>query len=350
MRITAGGAWPRLSLSAFSAACLLPGAPGNPAAFEFLGGTPFAPIRATETGSSVPGQSGTTTGGSVTGGVGGLIDPCSETQTRKFIRIAMRNTTPDYLHYFLIMIAYVSGDAYPDGAVCEDDIQLYTQNGYTFVREGSSTELGSLCIEGPALFYFHRQGQFRGASGTGGSSLASAIGPAQGASPTYDNFFTASGRQLPVPNVILFHNPGTGEGRALKISTSDPSPCNPSATSIFDSPCQQDSFYYVDQDDRLTGSTALGFGSGRRVPDEIQGTGCSCGVSNEPWAELAASNVTAADINSSGGNSCNLFLRGGRIDFAFMREDTDPPFPQLVWQVTDASGTRAQEFDSRSGL
>jgi hypothetical protein len=45
-----------------------------------------------------------------------------------------------------------------------------------------------------------------------------------------------------------------------------------------------------------------------------------------------------------------MFFRGGRIDYVFLREDTDPPFPQLVWRVTDSAGTRAQDFDPRANI
>jgi hypothetical protein len=345
---------------------LLAGCAGGTRAFQYLGGTPYAYFPEGSTLPEGPGSTGVSAGGTLDTSGGGATNPCNETQARKLVRISMRNTSQDYIHYFLIMIAYVNGETYPTGAVCPDDVALYQRNGYVQVVEGDQVALGNYCIEGPALYYFHRNGQFRGATGTGASSLASAIAPAQGSAPTYDNFFSSGGASMPVPNVILnffssggasmpvpnvilFHNPGTGEGAALKISTSRTAPCDTSVVENVTSDCQQDSFYYVDQDDRLVGSTALGFGSGRRVPNEIQGTGCSCGLSNDPWALLAASNLDASDVSRQSG-LCNRFLRGGRIEFVFVREDTDPPFPQLVWQVTDSSGSQAHEFDPRAGL
>lgn len=320
---------------------------GGSSAFDFFFGTPFPSTGGAGGGPSGPGGSGTTPGGGLPGGGTGTLDPCDESQPRKFITITMANASPDYVHYFLILVAFVDGERYPDGAACPDDVQLYTSNGYILVPAGQRRELGHYCIEGPALYYYHRNGQFRGVSGSAATALASAIAPAQGTSLTYDQFFTSAGGRLPVPNLILFHNPGTGEGAALRVSRSMLSPCNPTGVQTFDPDCQQDGWYYVDETDRMVGSTALGFGSGRRVPDEIQGTGCNCGISNEPWAVLAPPNVTAGDAMASSA-LCNTFFRGGRITFIFVRDDRDPPYPQLLWQVTDSTGARAHDFDPRS--
>lgn len=321
---------------------------GGGGSFLYFDGSPYPYTPSGQTQGTGPTTTGTTSGGNITGESGGFIDPCSETQQNKFIRISMRNASPDYVHYFLILVAYVDTDE-RRGAVCPDDISLYTSNGYVSVPDGRAVELGNFCIVGPAVYYYHENGQFRGASGVGTSSLASAIAPAQGSSATYDAFFNSAGASLPVPEIILFHNPGTGEGAALKISENETSPCSATTVTTADPDCQQDAFYYVDEDDRLVGSTALGFGSGRRVPDEIQGTGCNCGLSNAPYAELALQELSASDVNGSSAY-CSTFLRGGRIEFVFLREDTDPPFPQLVWRVTDSAGTRAHDFDARAGI
>ncbi len=277
---------------------------------------------------------------------GGSADPCSEPLNRKFVRISMRSMAPsDYIHYFLVLIAYVNGEQYPDGAVCPDDIDLYTAFGYFEIPEGTEREFGNYCIVGPALLYFHESGQFQRAGGVGGAQLASAIAPAQGTSPTYDDFFSSAGAQVPVPDLIIFHNPGTGDGAQLKISWSDPNPCALETIGFADSDCDQDAFYYVDDFDMLSsGSTVLGFGSARRVPSEIQGTGCECLGFDEPAQQLAPSRVTAANAQ------CNEFFRGGRIDYVFLREDTNPPFPQLVWKVTDAAGALAHDFDPRADM
>lgn len=321
---------------------------GGGGAFSNFGGSPF-PYVGGGTTTGGPGGSGRSTGGSL-GGTTGTIDPCNETQSRKFVRISMRNQSTDYIHYFLVLVAFVQSTEYPDGAVCPDDVGLYTSFGYVSVPAGSAREFGNYCIVGPALYYFHRNGQFRGSGGSGGVSLASAIAPAQGSgAPTYDGFFTSAGASVPVPDLILFHNPGIGAGSSLKISRSLVSPCSSGEQTAPDPVCRQDAFYYVDENDLLAGSRALGFNSGRRVPDEIQGTGCSCGLGSEPWAILGASNLTASTVSGVTG-LCNVFLRGGRIDYVFVRDDTDPPYPQLVWQVTDASGSRAHTFDSRAGV
>jgi hypothetical protein len=272
------------------------------------------------------------------GGGRGSLDPCEESQNRKFVRISMRNLdADDSIHYFLLMIAFVNGDVHPDGAVCPDDTAIYTSFGYSEIADGASREFGNVCIVGPALVYFHEGGRFRSPTGT----LASGIGPALGSQPTFDSFFTSAGALVPVPNRIIFHNPGTGDGAFLKISVSDPAPCF-IAPILGDPECAQDAFYYVDDNDLLIGSTGLGIGSGRRTPSEIQGTGCECLGFDEAFHTLAPS---SADANAL----CNEFLRGSRIDYVFLRQDTMPPFPQLLWRVTGLNGGVVHAFDSRGG-
>jgi len=273
------------------------------------------------------------------------VDPCSEPESRKFVRISMRNLATDsYIHYFLALIAFVNSDTYPDGAVCPDDIDLYTSFGYSEISEGAALEFGHYCIEGPALIYFHRAGQFRRGGGAGGSQLASAIAPAQGTNATFDSFFTSSGARVPVPNLILFHNPGTGEGANLKVSLSNPAPCDTGQVVIADPDCAQDAFYYVDEFDQLAGSIQLGVNSGRRTPSEIQGTGCQCTGFQDPFQTLAPSGTSAANAR------CYEFLRGGLIEYVFVRDDREPPFPQLLWRVTDQSGAEVHDFDPRAEI
>ena len=296
--------------------------------------------------SNYTGSSASTSGSGSSGsyfntGSRGAVDPCEETTNRKYIRISMRNLATDYVHYFLVLIAYVNGDTYTDGAVCADDIKLYTDFGYTEIPEEAELTFGNYCIRGPALLYFHKGGQFRGGgTGTGNSSLGSAIGPASGSSATYDNFFTSSGARVPVPNQILFHNPGTGEGAALQVYFYATDPCNDITNFSLNSDCDLDSFYYVDETDLMTGSTALGTGSGLRTPSEIQGTGCECSGFEDSYQTLAPSGTSASAAR------CYEFLRGGRIEYVFFREDTNPPFPQLIWRVTDQNGATVHDFDS----
>lgn len=314
---------------------------GTNSAFQFIG-TPFTAVTGTTSTSTGPTTTTTQSGSTLTSGTTTYTDPCLETQqARKFVRISMRNQSTDYIHYFLLLIAYVNGTEYPTGGVCSTDIALYTSFGYTLIPAGSQVELGNYCITGPALYYLHRNGQFE----TAGGVLASAIGPAQGSTPTYDLFFTSAGATVPVPDQILFHNPGTStEGRTLKVSVSNPSPCSAVVISGVDSDCQQDAFYYVDDTDRISGSTALGTGSGRRVPSEIQGTGCQCLGVTQAYQLLAPSAQPALS------SQCNQFFRGGRINYVFVRDDTDPPFPQLLWRVTDSTGATAHDYDSRAGI
>lgn len=317
------------------------GAAGT-AAFEMFG-TPFTTLTGEE-GISGPTTTERNTGSAFGGNNREAVDPCLESQPRKFVTITMRNETDDYIHYFLVLVALVNSETYPEGAVCPEDVSLYTSFGYQEIPEGVDRPFGDYCFEGPALVYFHQSGQFRGSAGQGGTSLASAIAPAQGASPTYDGFFTSTGAQVPVPDRIYFHNPGTGEGAALKVSFAVQSPCSEDALDLGDGPCFRDAFYYVDETDRMTGSTALGVGSGRRVPTEIQGTGCECTGFSDAFQQLAPSGVSANFAN------CNEYLRGGRIEYVFVREDTNPPFPQLVWRVTDQTGSVAHDFDDQAGL
>lgn len=311
---------------------------------QSLYGSPFPIVGGDGNTPNTPGNTGNLGGGGFGGNNRTPVDPCEEPNARKFIRVSLRNLAPDdTIHYFLIFVAQVNSETYPEGAVCEEDIPLYESFGYIPIEEGQSQSFGNFCFTGPALFYFHESGQFRSAGGAGGTQLASAIGPAAGSGATFDNFFTSAGAQVPVPNQIIFHNPGTGEGGALKISVNNPNPCDILSIGR-DAPCSQDAFYYVGSDGILVGSTALGSGSGRRVPSEIQGTGCECLGIAEPWFELAPSRVTAA------GARCNEFLRGGRVEIAFLREDTNPPFPQAVSRVTDSTGSVAHDFDPRANV
>ncbi|RMF79865.1 MAG: hypothetical protein D6744_08740 [Planctomycetota bacterium] len=290
-----------------------------------------------------------TTGGGTTDSGGGFfttgnranLDPCEEPNARKFVTISMRNLAPDHIHYFLALIAFVNTDT-QNGAVCPDDIELYTDFGYTFVPENSTREFGDYCFEGPVLIYFHENGNFRSGTGFGANAFASAIPPAQGSNPSFDAFFTSAGARVPVPDQILFHNPGTGEGAALQIAQLTGSPCT-SVVVPNTNQCSLDAFYYVDESDLLTGSTALGAGSARRVPNEIQGTGCTVGF-QEAFARLAPSGTTALTAQE------NEFLRGGRIEFTFIREDLNPPIPQLLWRVTDAGGGIVHEPDPRAEI
>ena len=52
------------------------------------------------------------------------VDPCSS-QTPASSYASMRNlASGDYVHYFLVLVAFVNGDTYPTGAVCPDDVDL----------------------------------------------------------------------------------------------------------------------------------------------------------------------------------------------------------------------------------
>ena len=325
-----------------AAASLLAGCAGpiqGPAAF--LPTTLFPRV-----GQAGGGTSGPTGPAGGAGGGRANVDPCSEPDARKFVRISIRNLDPlDHIHYFLAFVAFVNGDQYPTGAVCPDDIDLYRSFGYEFIPEGQERPFGAFCIRGPALLYFHRAGQFR----SGAQQFASAIPPAQGSSPSFDAFFDSAGALVPVPNSILWHNPGTGEGGLLLVSRQDPTPCDGAGTVAVDPDCQQDAFYYVDQNDLQAGTNVLGAGAGRRVPNEIQGTGCECGPF-DPLLNTQASQVLAPSGATASSVQCNEFLRGGAIEYVFIRDDRNPPIPQLLWRVTDSSGSIAHDFDARANI
>lgn len=308
---------------------------------EFIG-SPFRTLSGggtTGTGADGAGDAG---GAAFGGDTRVATDACDEPENRKFLSISMRNLSGDHVHYFLVLVARIQSDTFPEGAVCPDDIALYTLFGYREIADGAFLEFGNFCFEGPALLYFHEGGGFQTAGGPGGVQLASAIAPAQGSSPSFDAFFTSAGKQIPVPEFIFFHNPGSGQGRELKISRSSTSPCDQVVTNA-DPACNQDAFYYVDENDLMTGSTALGNGSGRRTPSDIQGDACECSGLGLGQS-LAPSGVTAATAQ------CSEFIRGGRIEYAFVREDTNPTFPQLLWRVTDPSGLVVHDFDPRGNV
>jgi hypothetical protein len=292
------------------------------------------------TGGSDPNRGDLGSAGALGGGSRATGDACDEALDRKFVTISMRSLVEeDHVHYFMVLIAFVQTET-TEGAVCPDDVATYTRFGYTQIPAGSEQAFGNFCIEGPALVYYHRQGRFRSAGGT----LESAIAPARGSDATFDTFFTSAGARVPIPDIIAFHNPGTGGGAGLLISRHATNPCGEEITSGVAGPCSQDGFYYVSDEDIMTGSNALGSGSGRRVPSEIQGTGCECAGFAVPWAVLAPTGASASDA------TCFEFLRGGRIEFVFIRQDEDPPIPQLVWRVTDASGQVVHDFDRRVNI
>lgn len=291
-----------------------------------------------------PGGSGSGSGGSGGLGTGGrtVVDPCDEPTNRKFVTISMQNLSPDdFVHYFFVAVAFVQSDLYPTGAVCPEDIALYTSNGYTQIADGALTEFGTYCIAGPALVRYHLNGAFRQGAGSN-AALASAIGPAQGGNAAFDATFTSAGFDLPVPDLIAFYNPGTGGGATLKVSRNDPNPCDSTVTSA-DPLCLQDAFYYVDQGDLRVGSTGLGVGSARRVSNDVQGTPCECTGLGNPFQSLAPSGTNAASAQ------CFEFARGGRIEYAFRRIDETPPVPQLLWRVTDSAGAIWHDFADDGG-
>lgn len=266
------------------------------------------------------------------GGAGGPTDPCLEELDRKFVRLSLRNQSPDFVHYFMVLIAF---EDTPDqqGAVCSDDLGLYTDFGYEFIASGQFREFGAYCIDGPALLYFHEAGNFQAGGGTGAEALASAIAPAQGSSPTFDNFFGSSGVLVPVPDLILFHNPGTGQGASFIV---DPLPSDPCDEELLIDFCTLDSFYYVDEDDLPAGSLALGVpGSARRTPNDIQDTFCESGGFS-PFHFLVPPGVSNVAPDE--------FVRGGSIEYVFIRDDREQAIPQLLWRVRDASGGIVQDF------
>ncbi|MBK8913037.1 MAG: hypothetical protein IPM64_00305 [Phycisphaerales bacterium] len=324
-----------VALAALAAA----GCAGGASGITSLFGSPFPYVGGNAGGVVTPG--GTSTGGARAGaGSAGeeTIDPCAISDSQKFVRISMRNQAPnDFVHYFMVLIALVETEEF-EGAVCEDDVPLYTSFGYQ--RLAADTPVGTFCIPAGALVYIHEAGRFRKAGGSGTTGLGSAIAPAQGTNATFDEFFVSGGAQVPVPNIILFHNPGTGDGARLQISFPNPNPCAAEQINIADPVCQQDAFYYVDSRGLLSGSTALGQGSGRRVSAEVQGTGCECSGFQNAFQSLRFA-ATA---------QCSEFARGGSIEYVFIRDDRTPAFPQLVWRVTAANGAVLHDFDPRSGV
>lgn len=315
------------------------------------GGTGFqyvAPYNVTSFGSR-PSTGGT--GGDTGGDTGSTaVDPCAETNSRKFITISMRNKSADFVHYFLVMVAFERGTDHPEGAVCADDAKLYTDAGYQKINAGATLAFGNYCITGPAYIYFHKQGQFRSGAGTGNANLGSAIAPSQGTTLTADNTFVSAGKRIPVPDVILFHNPGTGAGAPLKVAPATRNPCDTVIITGAAPDCQQDAFYYVDSNDLPAGSTRQGIGTAVRLSNDIQGSGCVCGVGGSNDIGTQAAMVLAPSNRKASQALCNEFFRGGNINFVFVREDLTPPYPQLVWQVTDSGGTIVHDYDERARI
>jgi hypothetical protein len=80
------------------------------------------------------------------------------------------------------------------------------------------------------------------------------------------------------------------------------------------------------------------------VPGDIQGSACQCRGLAQGYQRLASASSSASAAQ------CDEFFRGGRIDYVFIKDDTDPPYPQLLWRVTDSAGARAHDFDSRASI
>lgn len=333
------------------------GCGGGAEGLNSLLGTSLFPSGSTSSSGS-SGSSNSSSGSGSSSGSATDADPNTLSVEKKLIRISMRNLSSDTVHYFLLMVGFVRGDAYPTGGVSASDIAFYTNqaNGYTEIPAGQTVAFGNYCINGPAVYRFHLNGQFKG----GGGKLASAIGPAQGTTPTYDNYFTSAGAQVAVPDVILFHNPGTGDGQDLQLAFTNPTPCA-AGTLLGASNCGQDAWYYVDEQDLPSGSNS-GADAYVRYPNGIQGTGCQCGgapasfgVADQLVSGVAfsaqAGQLRAPSGLSASSAQCNQFFRGGRIDYVFLRNtDILPTPPQLVWKVTDGSGATAHTFDPRSGV
>lgn len=254
------------------------------------GGNPF--LASSITIQPTPGGGSGSTGGSDPGGGGGASG------LSKTVSMTLRNTTQEFIHYYLHFIAFAG----PGATVAPEDESEYLNFGYLDTGSDSFT-FGSITVTAPdpgqrVLWYFHELGSFP----------QSAISPAVSVTVN-DSFFDELGALVPVPDYILFYN---GEFVADL--------------------CLLKSYRSTD----VSGNFSLAFFG----PEQIQDTGCNVNClapDIDPFHRLAP--LTRPPDQAF----CNEYFRGSRIIYEFRNQDPDGAPERLVWQVS-LSGTQIHDF------
>ncbi len=278
------------------------------------------------------------------------------TSNRRLI-LKLQNETTRYIHYNLILIAFRED-------IVPGDEKSYTDAGY--VHYPSGTSIGCYSFTQDLYLYYHMNGRFRESISNTSSPLYSGIRSATNvADPAVDTYWTQ--REIPVPSVILFHDPSPGnvpipfsQGRsAMTIN-----PLLDDVTSCIDcGSCAQASWYYVQPNDTASGFTTT-CSMGRdlaaafryfRVPAETQDTACYDCIADAgtvPLPELTTAHWLHNSAVGSGtgprgaGNvtdvRCYEFYMNSIVTYTFTKQGditvgpTAPP--SLVWDVRTRGG------------
>lgn len=282
------------------------------------------------------------------------------TATGREILLTLQNADPNrYIHYHLHLITFAKD-------IVTGDESRYTSFGY--VRYPTGVSFGCYNFAGRDLYYYyHRNGRFRTNITNSSSTLLSGISPAiSSASPRKDVYFMS--RVVPLPSMILFHDPKTTVPAAFNVdrgaTTINPALSTPSTCAGCAS-CAQASWYYVtafDQPSGVNRPCSLGRndsnGPGRyfRVPAETQQTACwDCvvtlpllGTDAAHWLHNSAINEAifprpAGDVSTV---LCNEFYLGSVVTYTFTNAGDLVASgsgltaqPSLQWSVQTRSGT-----------
>ncbi len=272
--------------------------------------------------------------------------------------LTLRNKLTDrYIHYHLILIAFVED-------ITPGDEARYLNFGYHHYPSG--TTIGCYTFTQNLYLYYHNNGKFRSDVSNPTSTMLSGIAPASSSStPRVDSFF--GNREVPLPSVILFHDPGTTVPSPFNTGRGS-STINPGLHTISScvscDRCAQAGWYYVQSNDTPIGiASACTIGrditaKGRyyRVPGEIQGTVCYDCTSEAGTLPIAILNTAHWLHNSAAGTGtgplgpglptdvrCHEFYADSVIVYTFGNAaDAVQPggtaTPSLVWDVRSRNG------------
>ncbi len=272
--------------------------------------------------------------------------------------LKLQNETNTYVHYHLILIAF-RDDVVPG------DEKRYTDAGY--VRYPSGTSIGCYSFTQDLFLYYHMNGRFRADINSTSSPLYSGIGPAAStANPTVDAYWTQ--REIPVPSVILFHDPSPGNVPSPFSQGRSATTINPLLDDVTScvtcTSCAQASWYYVQPND-LPNGFATTCSMGRdinaafryyRVPAETQDTACYDCIADSATVPLSQLTTAHWLHNSAVGLGtgpraagnvvdvrCYEFYMDSIVTYTFTKQGnivsgTTAP-PSLVWDVRTRGGT-----------
>jgi hypothetical protein len=280
------------------------------------------------------------------------------TSNRNIVLTLQNAMTDRYVHYHLILIAFAEDIVPGDGS-------RYEAAGY--VHYATGTSIGCYGFAKDLYLYYHYNGKFRANISSTSSAMMAGIPPATSASqPRQDYYFI--NRQMPIPSVILFHDPGSTVPSPFN-SGRDSTTINPALDDVTScvscTRSAQASWYYVTANDVAIGNpTACSEGRNDvaailryfRVPAETQDTACFDCVGSAGMVPLAT--LTTAHwmhntaVGTTGGAQpagnptdclCYEYYMDGFITYTFRNITGTTPgttaVPSLVWDVRSRTGT-----------